>query len=36
MIFDKKPGARLLPNIDKIQAFDAYFAKLREAAKAKK
>jgi para-nitrobenzyl esterase len=36
MIFDKSPGFRLHPNLDKIKAFDAYYAKLREAAKAKK
>ena len=36
MFFDKTPGARPHPNIDKIKAFDAYFAKLREEAKAKK
>jgi para-nitrobenzyl esterase len=36
MIFDKTPGARPHPNMAQIKAFDAYFAKLREAAKAKK
>jgi para-nitrobenzyl esterase len=36
MFFDKTPGARLIPNLDKIMAFDAYFAKLRQEAKAKK
>ena len=36
MFFDKTPGARPHPNLDKIKAFDAYYAKLREAAKAKK
>ena len=36
MIFDKTPGARPHPNLDKLKAFDAYYAKLREEAKAKK
>lgn len=36
LFFDKSPGARLHPNLDKIQAFDTYFAKLREADKVKK
>ena len=36
MFFDKTPGARPHPNLDKIKAFDAYYAKLREEAKAKK
>ena len=36
MVFDKTPGARPHPNQDKIKAFDAYYAKLREEAKAKK
>ena len=36
MIFDSTPGARPLPNMDKIKAFDEYFAKLREEAKTKK
>jgi len=33
MFFDKDPGARLHPNLDKIMAFDAYYAKIREDAK---
>jgi para-nitrobenzyl esterase len=33
LFFDKTPGVRPHPNLDKIQAFDAYFAKLREDAK---
>jgi para-nitrobenzyl esterase len=36
LFFDKTPSARPHPNMDKIMAFDAYFAKLREDAKAKK
>jgi hypothetical protein len=36
MFFDKTPCARPHPNVDKIKAFDAHFAKLREDAKAKK
>jgi len=36
MIFDKAPSARPHPNLDKLKAFDAYYAKLREEAKAKK
>ena len=36
MIFDKIPGTRALPNIEQIKAFDAYFAKAREEAKAKR
>jgi para-nitrobenzyl esterase len=35
MFFDKTPGARPHPNVEKIRAFDAHFAKLREKAKAK-
>ena len=35
MFFDKTPSARRHPNLDKIMAFEAYFAKLREDAKAK-
>jgi para-nitrobenzyl esterase len=31
MFFDKTPGARLHPNLEKIHAFDAYFGKMREA-----
>ena len=30
MIFDKTPGARPHPNLDKIKAFDGHFAKLRK------
>jgi para-nitrobenzyl esterase len=36
MFFDKTPSARPHPNLDKIMAFDAYYAKLRQEAKAKK
>jgi hypothetical protein len=36
MFFDKTPSARPHPNLDKIRAFVAYYAKLREEAKAKK
>jgi para-nitrobenzyl esterase len=36
MFFDKTPGARPHPNVGKIKAFDVYFARLRENAKAKK
>jgi para-nitrobenzyl esterase len=36
MFFDKTPGARPIPNVEKIKAFDAYFAKLRAEAKSKK
>ncbi len=36
MFFDKTPGARPHPNMDKIKAFDAYYAKLREEAKTKR
>jgi para-nitrobenzyl esterase len=36
MFFDKNPGIRMHPNLDKIMAFDAYYAKLRKEAKAKK
>jgi para-nitrobenzyl esterase len=35
MFFDKTPSARPHPNADKIRAFDVYFAKLREEARAK-
>lgn len=31
MYFDGESGARKVPNLDKLTAFDAYFAKLREA-----
>jgi para-nitrobenzyl esterase len=34
MIFDKTSGAGPCPNLDKLEAFDAYYAKLREEAKA--
>ena len=34
MFFDKDPGSRLHPNLDKIMAFDAHFARIREEAKA--
>ena len=33
MIFDKAPGARPLPNQDKLQAFDSYYSWRREQAK---
>jgi para-nitrobenzyl esterase len=36
MIFDQTPGAMPHPNLDKLKAFDAYYAKLREEAKARK
>jgi para-nitrobenzyl esterase len=36
MFFDETPSARPHPNLDKLMAFEAYFAKLREDAKAKK
>jgi para-nitrobenzyl esterase len=36
MYFDRAPSARPYPNIEKINAFDAYYAKLRESARAKK
>jgi para-nitrobenzyl esterase len=36
MFFDKAAGARPHPNLEKIRAFDAYFTRLREEAKAKK
>jgi len=36
MIFDKTPGARPHPNLEEIEAFDAYFARLREEGKAKR
>lgn len=35
MFFDKTPGARTHPNLEKIKAFDAHFAKLRGARAAK-
>ena len=34
MIFDKTPGPRPHPNLEQLQAFDTYYAKLREGAKA--
>jgi para-nitrobenzyl esterase len=33
MVFDAKPGARPLPNLDKLKAYDAYISWSREAAK---
>jgi para-nitrobenzyl esterase len=36
MYFNSKPGARKQPNLDKLMAFDAYFATLREEAKESK
>jgi len=36
MIFDKTSGPGPHPNLDQLKAFDAYYAKLREEAKAKK
>ena len=36
MYFDKTSGARTHPDLDKLRAFDAHYAKLREEAKAKK
>ena len=30
MFFDKAPGARDYPNLDKLKAFDEYFSKLRQ------
>jgi para-nitrobenzyl esterase len=36
MFFDKTPSARPHPNLEKIKAFDVYYAKLREGAKNKK
>ena len=33
MIFDAAPGARPVPNLDKLKAFDAYISWLREQAK---
>jgi para-nitrobenzyl esterase len=34
MIFDKTPGARQHPNLDKLNAFDVYYANQRERARA--
>ncbi|MDI9612811.1 MAG: carboxylesterase family protein [Acidobacteriota bacterium] len=31
MVFDGTPGARPVPNLDKLKALDAYFSRLREA-----
>ncbi len=31
MVFDAAPGARPVPNLDKLKAFDAHFSRLREA-----
>jgi para-nitrobenzyl esterase len=36
MFFDGESGARKHPNLEKIMAFDAYFAKVREGIKAKR
>ncbi len=36
MCFDKTSGARPHPTLDKLKAFDVYYAKLREEAKTKK
>ena len=33
MVFDATPGARPVPNLDKLKAFDAYISGLREEAK---
>ena len=33
MFFDKTSGARPHPNLEKLEAFDAYYAKLRAKAK---
>jgi para-nitrobenzyl esterase len=33
MIFNKTTGAQPYPNLKRIEAFDAYYAKLREEAK---
>jgi para-nitrobenzyl esterase len=33
MVFDATPGARPVPNLDKLKAFDAYISWLREEAK---
>jgi len=33
MVFDATPGARPLPNLDKVKVFDAYISWLREQAK---
>jgi para-nitrobenzyl esterase len=33
MVFDAAPGARPLPNLNKVKAYDAYISSLREAAK---
>jgi hypothetical protein len=36
MIFDKTPSARPHPNLNKLKAFDACYAKLRGEAKTQK
>jgi para-nitrobenzyl esterase len=36
MVFDRTPGERQHPNLDKLNAFDAYYAKLRENEKIKR
>ncbi|HSW39566.1 MAG TPA: carboxylesterase family protein, partial [Acidobacteriota bacterium] len=36
MFFDKNPGSRKHPNLDKILAFDAHYARLREEARMKR
>jgi len=36
IVFDKLSIAMPYPNLDKLKAFDEYYAKLREEAKAKK
>ena len=33
MVFDATPGAKPLPNLDKVKVFDAYIVWLREQAK---
>ena len=33
MVFDAKPGARPVPNLDKLKVYDAYIAWLREQVK---
>jgi hypothetical protein len=30
MVFDKAPSTRPLPNLDKLRAFDVYYAKLKK------
>jgi para-nitrobenzyl esterase len=36
MFFDKTPSARQHPNLDRLDAFDVYYAKLRKEAKVRK